>query len=392
MGTGLDGGRQNDVPAASRPTQELTLETILGYLQSLGFLDIPSVIEHGLKIEEVPGRNRNFRVIAGSGGGPSFFIKQAPRGEIGTSGPLAVEAALYDWIATDAKATHLRHSCPRRLHFDPLRSILILELVKEGTSLHDLEDQAPPPVLASLRRMVATAMAECHKIPVRDQPALAELLPREAPWVFGIARPAPASLRELAPGQLRLIQAIQLQPDVLARLAQVEAGWPSTHLIHGDFKWSNVLVEMDSAGAPVRVLLLDWEMAQLGDPAWDVGAALHAILAEAVLGVELPDGTNTESAAELLGAVIPTLHEAHRSLWQDYVTAAHLSDAEAGPMLDRLPVHVGARLIKSAYEWSQAEAEMPRRAAAILQLGINMLLRPEAARDFVLGFGGPARP
>jgi hypothetical protein len=30
---------------------------------------------------------------------------------------------------------------------------------------------------------------------------------------------------------------------------------------------------------------------------------------------------------------------------------------------------------------------MPRSAAAVLQLGINMLLRPAAAREVVLGLG-----
>jgi hypothetical protein len=33
---------------------------------------------------------------------------------------------------------------------------------------------------------------------------------------------------------------------------------------------------------------------------------------------------------------------------------------------------------------------MPRSAAAILQLGINMLLRPDAAHDVVLGLGARA--
>ena len=46
------------------------------------------------------------------------------------------------------------------------------------------------------------------------------------------------------------------------------------------------------------MLLLDWEMAQLGDPAWDVGAALHAFITEAVLGLELTDGTKPEAAAD----------------------------------------------------------------------------------------------
>jgi aminoglycoside phosphotransferase (APT) family kinase protein len=203
--------------------------------------------------------------------------------------------------------------------------------------------------------------------------------------VFDLARPAPASLRELAPAQLIVIQALQSRPEAMAALDQLHDDWRPSRLIHGDFKWSNVLVQQDGTGIPVRALLLDWEMAQLGDPAWDVGSALHAFITEAVLELEAIDGTKPEAAAGLLGAVLARLLPAHRDFWSRYLEAARLTEAEARDLRDRLPGHVAARLLKSAFEWSQAEVQMPRSAAAILQLGINMLLRPDAAREVVLG-------
>jgi phosphotransferase family enzyme len=354
-----------------------------GYLLSLGLLDITSLVLHGVRIEEVPGRNRNFRVLGGPG--QAFFLKQAPRGEIGTGGPLAVESSLYQWVAADARATALRAVFPRRRHYDPARSILVLDLVTDAVHPQVLEDEASPDYLAASRRLVATALAECHGLPVPRDIGTGVALPDAAPWVFDLARPAPASLRELAPAQLSVIQAVQSQPAAMAALDRLRDEWRPTRLVHGDFKWSNVLVERDSAGIPVRVVLLDWEMAQLGDPAWDVGAVMHAFIAEAVLGLELTDGTSPEAAAGLLGTLIPRLLPAHRDFWSRYLAVARLTDAEAEALLHRLTSHVAARLLKSAYEWSQAEVRMPRSAAAILQLAINMLLSPDAAREVVLG-------
>jgi aminoglycoside phosphotransferase (APT) family kinase protein len=375
--------------AGSRP--ELTLESSATYLLRLGLLDLASLVRDGLRIEEVPGRNRNFRVLGGPG--QTFFLKQAPRGEIGTNGPLAVEAALYDWVAADARATVLRPVFPRRRHYDPERSILVLDLVTDAAHPYVLEDEASPDYVAALRRLVATALAECHGLPVPRDIGIGVGLPDAAPWVFDLARPAPASLRELAPAQLSVIQAVQSQPGAMAALDRLRDEWRPTRLVHGDFKWSNVLVEQDTAGIPVRALLLDWEMAQLGDPAWDVGAVMHAFIAEAVLGLELTDGTSPEAAAGLLGTLIPRLLPAHRDFWSGYLAVARLTDAEAETLVRRLTSHVAARLLKSAYEWSQAEVRMPRSAAAILQLGINMLLSPDAAREVVLGLGarGSAR-
>jgi Phosphotransferase enzyme family len=378
-------GSRHDGAAVTGSRHELALESSVTYLLSLGLVDLPSLVCHGLQIEEVPGRNRNFRVLGGPG--QAFFLKQAPRGEIGTNGPLAVEASLYDWVAADPRATALRPAFPRRRHYDPERSILVLDLVTDAAHPHVLEAEAAPPYFAALRSLVATALAECHGLPVPRDIGFGVEVPDAAPWVFDLARPAPACLRELAPAQLSVIQAVQSQPGAVAALDRLRDEWRPTGLVHGDFKWNNVLVQQDSAGIPVRVLLLDWEMAQLGDPAWDVGAAMHAFIAEAVLGLELTDGTNPEMAAELLGTLIPRLLPAHRDFWSGYLGAARLTDVEAGAFLDRLPGHVAARLLKSAYEWSQAEMQMPRSAAAVLQLGINMLLRPDAAREVVLGLG-----
>jgi aminoglycoside phosphotransferase (APT) family kinase protein len=263
----------------------------------------------------------------------------------------------------------------------------VLNLVTDAAHPHVLEDDASPDYLAAARRLVATALAACHGLPVPRGIGIGVELPDAAPWVFDLARPAPASLRELAPAQLSVIQALQSTPSVVAALDRLRDEWRPTRLVHGDFKWSNVLVHEDGAGLPVGLLLLDWEMAQLGDPAWDVGAVLHAFIAEAVLGLELTDGTSSEAAAGLLGTLLPRLLSAHRDFWSGYLAATRLTDADAEALLQRLPSHVAARLLKSAYEWSQAEVRMPRSAAAILQLGINMLLSPNAAREVVLGLG-----
>lgn len=387
MGARADGG-QETLPVAAAQSPPLTAESCFNYLVGRRLLDVPALVERGIRVIEVPGRNRNFAVHSGSGRG--CFVKQAPRGEIGSRGPLAVEAALYTWIATDPSAAPLRAACPSRLHFDPGRSILVLELLRDARTFQAFGEHAPPAAVAQLHGEVAAALAACHRLPVREDAAIAEWLPLAAPWVFDIGRPSPASLRELAPAQLHLIRALQSARDLMERLDELRAAWRPSHLIHGDFKWSNVLVVHDAAGAPARICLLDWELAQLGDPAWDVGASLHAIIAEAVLGHAFPDGLTPGEASASLGAIIPTLHATHRDVWHHYLAAAQLDGAEATALLDRLPDHVAVRLIKSAYEWSQAEVQIPRRAAAILQLGINMLRQPDQARQLVLGLEGSA--
>lgn len=64
-------------------------------------------------------------------------------------------------------------------------------------------------------------------------------------------------------------------PDLAPLAAWLSARVPPDSglaLIHNDFKYDNVLLDPD---APTRILaVLDWEMATLGDPAYDLGTTL----------------------------------------------------------------------------------------------------------------------
>jgi aminoglycoside phosphotransferase (APT) family kinase protein len=343
---------------------------------ALGLLDPGSLLRHGLRVEEVPGRNRNYRVL----GGPdhSYFVKHAPRGEAGPGGPLALEAALYDWVAADPAAAGLRELFPRRRHFDPEQAILVLDLAAS----HSSPDGTSADYRARLRQLVAEALAACHRVkPDRL------LLPVAPPWIFDLARPVPAMLRELAPAQLSVIEALQAAPEAVAALRRLHEEWRPTCLIHGDIKWNNVLIEPDRTGLPARLMLVDWELAQLGDPAWDLAGVLQAFMIDAVLEAEPVKGAGPDQAASLLGAAISVLHPVHRDFLDRYTTAARLAPADADALMRRLPGNVAARLIKTAYEWGQAEPRIPRRAAALLQVGLNMLRRPRLAGEVVLGLG-----
>ena len=180
---------------------------------------------------------------------------------------------------------------------------------------------------------------------------------------------------ELAPAQLALFESLQADSTLVAALDRMRASWTSANLIHGDFKWGNI------AGGK----LLDWELAQWGDPAWDLGGAVHAVIVEDLLAAELPADEGLERLFGFLGELLTRRHGDHRSFWDTYCADRDLSTADRAALRQRVASHAGLRFIKTAYEWCQSETRVPRRAAAILQLGINMVLRQEEALPVVLG-------
>lgn len=288
---------------------------------------------------------------------------------------IAREAAFYRWANSHPAGTPLRTFLPELIYFDAAKSVLVLRLLNK--------DRTPDSQLVLQIRALATCLAACYGISM-DRYHQDFCLPQGPPWELDLARPLPLSLRLLAPAQLEVFRAIQAEPRLIPIYDALREGWVPQSLTHGDLKWVNVFVEAQ-AGEARRVLLLDWELIQWGDPAWDLAAVFHAVLTESVLRLEIPRACDANQASQLLGEIIVATHQHQREFWDRYRAAVDLSDGTTAELLDRVPSYAGVRLIKSAYEWCQAERTIPRRAAAILQLGMNMILEPLSARRLVLG-------
>lgn len=69
-------------------------------------------------------------------------------------------------------------------------------------------------------------------------------------------------------------QTMQLVPQLPEALDSLLSSWQFETLIHGDMRWENCLVRTDRD----TIHFVDWELANLGDGAWDVAGILHSSL------------------------------------------------------------------------------------------------------------------
>jgi hypothetical protein len=105
--------------------------------------------------------------------------------------------------------------------------------------------------------------------------------------------------------------------------------------------------------------------------------------------LDLAEDASAEAAALAFAAELPSVHPINQAFWDGYARAAGLTGAPAEQFADRAVQYCAVRLIQSAFEWGQAEVTLPPSAAAILQLGTNLLHRPAEARRVVLALGDP---
>jgi hypothetical protein len=319
------------------------------------------------------------------------LIKQPDR-PAGDRHSLRNEAAFYRFCHDDPGVGALATTLPRLAYVDWDEALLAIEYIRDAIPLwpspgrlETLEDYA------ARAQAVGFALATAHRT-FRQSRWLADSrlgwLPREPPWVLGIHQPWVDMLGALTPAAARLIRIVQDREAMTARLDQLRRDWTPETLIHGDIKADNIIVRPPRSGsspAPVEVRIVDWELVQIGDPAWDLAGALQDALVHWTASMPLEaDLTPDQMAA---GAKVPlaSFRESTRALWLGYRIAAQLGPAAEAGLLARAVILSAARLIQSAYERSFDPERLTVQSVVLLQIGENLLADPDLGQIQLYG-------
>jgi hypothetical protein len=204
------------------------------------------------------------------------------------------------------------------------------------------------------------------------------------PWILSVHNQAFPSFNFVSSGNSQLIAIVRQFPDFQRHLDGMRDGWRVNSFIHGDMKWDNCLVEHpveDPETTHLRVV--DWELSDLGDSAWDVGAIFQAYISFWILSIPFPidlGGDLNERAKYPLESMQPALG----AFWRAYGNGVPPEPNEAG-YLERCVKYAAVRMIQTVYEHLYQSAEMTPSALAMLQVSLNMLNRPAEAREHLLG-------
>ena len=156
--------------------------------------------------------------------------------------------------------------------------------------------------------------------------------------------------------------------------------WTASSIVHGDLKFDNVLLS-ERRNLPPKPYIIDWEMVQLGDPAWDVAGILQDVVAiwlapfnDDTLAGDVYDNSISER--------LRSLHPFISSFFNSYIFAR--SYTPRTDFLHRATLYVGLRLIQLAFEVSQHVQVISARAIVLMQVAENVLANPGLARSELL--------
>jgi hypothetical protein len=369
----------------------LTVDSAVPYLLERHLVNVAAIVDGDLEVTDLGRRNQNLKIVRRHG--PSYFIKQPGEGERATQLTIRCEASLYRHCHSDRQAAALRGLLPTLYDWDEERGLLVLELV-DGQPLWAHYAATPAPEFPlDTAEPVGTALGSFHRV-FREQSTWLRSwttgLNCVPPWILFAHRPTPDMFAHLSPANIEVLKLLQQNEPIAAGLDSLRADWTAETLIHNDLKGDNILVTRNAEDV-LEVRILDWELIQIGDPAWDVGCVLRDFLHYWLLHVPLSLDLTPEQMLEASALPLAKLRPAVRAFWHAYCTSARIASSDVGSFLLRSLRFAAARLAQGAYELSSSGAEPSNFAVESLQLAANILLDPRDASLHLFGIPVPWR-
>jgi hypothetical protein len=360
----------------------LDVDTAVPYLLDKKLIDRDAILDGALTVRSAARRNRNLRVETTVGG---YLIKQPDDPAEGGYHTLRMEVDFYSFCQQEPAVGAMAAVLPRLVFFDPERSLFALELLPAATDLwRRLWAAGPQGFPLETGRQVGQTLGVVHRT-FRDPalgraPALAGLS-SAVPWVMMVHRPGPELLATISAANYQTLRILQTQGRLGESLDRLRGAWLPETVIHSDVKCDNILVSPPAApgGGGETIRLVDWELVQWGDPAWDVAGVLQEIVLFWINSMPLGAG---EVRAMAASARFPwgILQGYLRSFWQGYQQTAGLTADGANATLLRAVAFSGARLVQTAYEVAQEWETMPAQAVLLLQVSAHLLADAESAQ------------
>lgn len=256
----------------------LDLSNLHNFLISRGLISEEEVISSQYSVQQFDHRSKVFVVKKGSDEG--LFIKQIKSTQDPMPYLLQKDATTLWNIEHEAAFSELKPFSVEYHGYDVPHQALITEFSIGYVNFEEYLLQKPDINNDLISRLVKV-LRYVH-IPFLELPEIPSVYfyPRSRPWVFEIL-----SLDEhnnwVLPHYAAIGQAVYNHVAFGEELSKASAEWKISSFIHGDIKWTNFLIT-DKLDTP-DVKLIDWEMADIGDPLWDVAGLIQCILKDGVL-------------------------------------------------------------------------------------------------------------
>lgn len=355
----------------------LSKQNIVHYLLEKGLLQKAQLVSGQYSVGSVHSRNNNFVIEQGINN-EQYFIKQVIKEDPFLIDTLRMEAAIY-WLSNEhSQFEPLKTLLPKLYDYDYDNHILIIEHLKNYQSLHQLQEQLLV-FDTAIAKQIGKSLAQIHiDIYTASQEEKAgQLFKKILPWIFFFGRDGVRNQPETTNASKQLESLILSDENYCEAIKQNGQKWEPNCLIHGDIKWSNILIENVEKGKKIKIV--DWETADFGDPCWDIAGVLQNYLSNWAFAAQ-------QNEAKRKKAFDKThMQLAIQAFWNSYCEEKNTTIREQKIMLSKSFQFAALRLLQTCIEASSYQQNLEAKTAGILQLTKNILLKSDELIFELLG-------
>ena len=355
----------------------LDTKNVAAYLVERGVLSADSDV----LVKDVSRRNRNFRLLAGSAG---FMVKQALTASRSDALMLRREAYCYDFARSDPILSRLM---PALVMYDSSANILVTRLARNAESVADRNKRGVgiPPTLGE---KLGEAVARYQALPVSafERMEVRTPFPRRTPYILDAGEAAQKEWPHLGSLAPHFSALMRRRPDLSRLVDTFRTQWRQECLLHGDVSWENVLVSLTPMSQP-NLLIVDWEMADIGDPAWDAGVVLRSFLSAWLLASqtrrnprEVPAGSGPPP--------IETMRALALAFWTAYARARGFDAETSRRELERSMQFAALQMAHVALEIGrsgQLKPEIGSSTLEVVDVAFTLFQNPQPPVRHLLG-------
>jgi 5-methylthioribose kinase len=363
----------------------LTLDNIVNYLFDKKLIDEKSVIQADLKIIDESRRNRNFKVMRRNSS--SYLIKQSIGNDRYDRNTLETESKFYSYVARCSTCDdHIKSFIPKFYFHDDVNKILVIQYIKNSISLNQyIRNSSKDTISVEPFYLLGKNIASYHSFfESHVNKNLLDFIRKQTPPSLFFVRPHPSIFSHLSSANLRLIKSIQKYPDMISSLESIYKDWKVQTLVHSDMKWDNIVIS-DVGFKTSNTYVVDWELASLGDPAWDIAGILHDFIAYWIGFIFSSEITNIDDLTIPAGTPSDSIKDHIRLFWMGYIKTRNLDSKESNELLRKSVKYCASRLIQKSYEMHQYSSSLSSTAYYMVQVSANIMKDTENAIIHLFG-------
>jgi hypothetical protein len=373
----------------------LSDQNVFEYLISQGLCTAQDVSLSNIELKAA----KNFNLLISLPNGQKLLVKQERVNRDGkTIGEFESEWQVHNLCQSFSELSHLCSSLSEAVLFDEENSILVFNYLNEYRDLGNFyayENVFP----VEIPRSIGTTLASIHRLTFHRQdyrhflekseesvdiiPNLARGLDKITPEVFG-----------KLPGEgLKFFTLYQRYDNLGQAIANLSESFRPCCLTHNDLKLNNILLSLnwEQNILPSTIFMegtirfIDWERANWGDPASDLGAVIASYLQIWLYSMVASKTIPIEECLRLAAVPLQLLQPSLRALVTGYL-AEFPSIFEYRPNFLSLVLQFsGFALIRSIQATLQHEKSFGNTGICILQVAKSLLCRPQASINTIFG-------